>query len=95
MFSVALDRKGHGAELGAIAADVPLLSGLAQVMKPLQPERVYELMKAALAACADTVEEAEPKAAQRIRQASPHWLRHTHGGSLWRRAGTAACSDRT
>ena len=36
-------------------------------------------MKAALAACADTVEDAEPKAAQRIRHASPHWLRHTHG----------------
>ena len=74
-----LDRKGLGADLSAIAPAVPLLSGLAQVMTPLQPERVYELMKAALAACADTVEDAEPKAAQRIRQASPHWLRHTHG----------------
>lgn len=71
--------KGQGAELSDVASEVPLLSGLADAKRPLQPERVYELMKAALFACAASLEESDSKSAQRIRQASPHWLRHTHG----------------
>jgi site-specific recombinase XerD len=74
-----LDRKGLGTDLGAIAPELPLLSGLTDATRPLQPERIYELMKAALVACAASVEDSDPKSAQRIRQASPHWLRHTHG----------------
>ena len=71
--------KGQGAELCDVSPEVPLLSALKDPMRPLQPDRVYELMKAALIACADSIEHTDPKSAQRIRQASPHWLRHTHG----------------
>ena len=74
-----LASKGQGSQLDAVPKEVPLLSGIAEPMRPLQPERIYELMKAALAKCADSIEHADPKAASRIRQASPHWLRHTHG----------------
>lgn len=74
-----LASKGQGAGLDAVAREVPLLSGIAEPMRPLQPERIYELMKAALMKCAHSLEQAEPKAANRIRLASPHWLRHTHG----------------
>ena len=74
-----LASKGQGSELSDVAPGVPLLSGLTDAMRPLQPDRVYELMKAALVACADHIEESDPRSAKRIRQASPHWLRHTHG----------------
>lgn len=75
-----LASKGLGDGLAQVAPDVPLLSGLKDVLKPLAPDRVYELMKAALLACAAAVEgEGDAKSAQRIAQASPHWLRHTHG----------------
>ena len=75
-----LAAKGLGGDLARVAPDVPLLSGLTDVQRPLAPDRVYELMKAALRVCATVVEEqGDPKSAQRLRQASPHWLRHTHG----------------
>jgi site-specific recombinase XerC len=59
--------------------ELPLLSSLADPMRPMAPARVYELVKAALLACADSLETTAPHAARRIRRASPHWLRHTHG----------------
>jgi len=45
----------------------------------MAPDRIYELMKAAVRKCADEIQADDPKAAERIRRASPHWLRHTHG----------------
>lgn len=75
-----LASKSLGDDLAQVAPDVPLLSGLKDATRPLAPDRVYELMKAALLACAAAVEgEGDAKSARRIRQASPHWLRHTHG----------------
>jgi site-specific recombinase XerD len=43
-------------------------------------------MKAALVACANDVERTDPAAAARIRKASPHWVRHTHG-RMWVEGG--------
>lgn len=57
----------------------PLLSALADPLRPMAPARVYELMKTALGRCADEIEADDAMAAERIRRASPHWLRHTHG----------------
>lgn len=57
----------------------PLLSALADPMRPMAPARVYELMKAALRRCADDTQPDDALAAERIRRASPHWMRHTHG----------------
>ncbi len=72
--------KGFSRDLGELPPEVPILSGLREVMRPMAPERVYELMKAALVACAAAVElGGDSRSAERIRQASPHWLRHTHG----------------
>ena len=74
-----LEEKGLGADLAALDPQTPLLSALNDPMRPMNATRVYELMKAALRACADSVERHDPRSAGRIRQASPHWMRHTHG----------------
>lgn len=70
-------REGEG--IGAVDETAPIFSSLTDPMRSMAPNRVYELMKAALKACASEVEQSDPAAAVRIRQASPHWLRDTHG----------------
>jgi len=74
-----LAAKGLGDDFSEVDAEVPLLSGLADPRRGMTADRVYELMKGALTRCADAIEYRSPAAAQRIRRASPHWLRHTHG----------------
>jgi len=74
-----LARKGLGTDWGELDAETPFLSALLDPLRPMAPQRVYELMKAALRTCADSLESADPQSARRIRQASPHWMRHTHG----------------
>ena len=59
--------------------EVPLFSHLADAWQPLTPVRLYQLMKRAFTACAAELERDDPLAAERLRQASPHWMRHTHG----------------
>jgi integrase len=66
-------------DFSGLDPEVPLLSALGDPMRPMAPARVYELIKAALQACAESLAATAPHAARRIRQASPHWLRHTHG----------------
>ncbi|MCV2366419.1 tyrosine-type recombinase/integrase [Paucibacter sp. DJ1R-11] len=74
-----LASKGLSRDLEALHPDTPLLSALKEPMRGMAPARVYELMKDALEACAYDIEHKDPSAAARIRRASPHWLRHTHG----------------
>ena len=74
-----LDGKGLGPSLAELDAQTPLLSALKDPMRPMNATRVYELMKAALVQCAEALERQDPRGAGRIRQASPHWMRHTHG----------------
>ncbi|MDI4635851.1 tyrosine-type recombinase/integrase [Pelomonas sp. V22] len=69
----------EGQSIDDVDAEMPLLSALEDPRRPMSPARVYELMKDALQACADEVDSTDPAAAARIRKASPHWLRHTHG----------------
>jgi integrase len=66
-------------DFSGLDPELPLISALAESVRPMAPARVYELVKAALQACADALDTTAPQAARRIRQASPHWLRHTHG----------------
>jgi len=45
----------------------------------LSAARIYEVLVEAFERCARELALQDPKAADRIRQASTHWLRHTHG----------------
>ncbi len=56
----------------------PLLSQLAQET-PLTPARIYDILVDAFGRCATAVYAQDKRAAERIRQASTHWLRHTYG----------------
>lgn len=80
--------KGHDGVFYDVSEemDFPILSALADPRNPMDGKRVYELMKAALVACANDVERTDPAAAARIRKASPHWVRHTHG-RMWVEGG--------
>ena len=49
-------------------------------LEGISPATLYEQIKTFFASCAKKLEAAkEPSAAARLRQASTHWLRHTHG----------------
>ena len=45
----------------------------------LSAARIYEVLAAAFRRCADWTAATDPRAAQRIRLATTHWLRHTYG----------------
>ncbi len=45
----------------------------------LSPARIYEVLVDAFKCCADDLENTDPPGAERIRRATTHWLRHTHG----------------
>lgn len=45
--------------------------------KPLTPAAIYTLCKQIFGRAADRIRAEDPHAASRLRQASPHWLRHT------------------
>jgi integrase len=89
-----LDRKGFGRYLVALDPRTPLLSALKEPMSPMNATRVYELMKAALVACAEDFERHAPQGARRIRQASPHWMRQAHGRKFVEAIGGAAAEPR-
>ncbi|MBV8471613.1 MAG: tyrosine-type recombinase/integrase [Burkholderiaceae bacterium] len=80
------ERGANLGELREFAPELPLLSALDDAMKPMDAKRVYELMKKAFVDCADNLERTDADAAARIRRASPHWLRHTHG-RMWVEGG--------
>ena len=49
-------------------------------LEGISPATLYEQIKTFFASCAAKLDAAkEPQAAARLRQASTHWLRHTHG----------------
>lgn len=59
-------------------AETPLISKLSQEA-PLSGARIYEILVDAFERCAVYHWERDPRAAERIREASTHWLRHTYG----------------
>lgn len=46
------------------------------------PGTVYDQLKAFFAKCADQLQAVDAAGAERLRQASVHWLRHTHGSHM-------------
>jgi site-specific recombinase XerD len=58
--------------------DTPLLSHLGREA-PLTASRIYEILATTFERCAVDVYTSDRRAADRIREASTHWLRHTYG----------------
>lgn len=56
----------------------PLIARLS-LEAPLSSARIYEVLSAGFERCAAQVQATDPLAAERIRAASTHWLRHTYG----------------
>lgn len=73
-----LQARGLGADIACQAADTPLLARL-DAQAPLSAGRLYEVLVSAFERCAADLQRLDPAAAERIREASTHWLRHTHG----------------
>lgn len=72
-----LDQRGLAGPLSDMDPETPLIASLVQEAA-LTPSRIYELLVAAFGHCADDLADSDRQAADRIRQASTHWLRHTH-----------------
>lgn len=62
----------------ANAPDAPLISKLS-MEAPLSTARIYVILVAGFEQCARHIWEHDKRAAERIREASTHWLRHTYG----------------
>jgi site-specific recombinase XerD len=58
--------------------ETPLISKLAQEA-PLSEARIYDILVDGFGRCAKHVWDQDRRAAERIREASTHWLRHTYG----------------
>ncbi|OXH88352.1 integrase, partial [Burkholderia multivorans] len=59
--------------------DTPLISRLTEDgAAPITSVRLWKVMQRFFVQTADLVEADNPALAQKLRQASPHWMRHTH-----------------
>ena len=58
---------------------VPGLEAPFDARRPIAAGTLYELLKGFFAQCADALGRTSAADADRLRQASTHWLRHTHG----------------
>lgn len=58
--------------------EAPLIAKLS-LEAPLTPARIYEVLVTGFARCAESMAVRDRRAAERIREASTHWLRHTYG----------------
>lgn len=73
-----LEKRGLSPSVLENPPQTPVLARLASP-ESLSASRIYELLVDAFARCARWVEPQDARAAQRIRQATTHWLRHTYG----------------
>lgn len=73
-----LDIRGLHGEILENDPQTPLIAKLSQEA-PLTPARIYEVLVWGFERCATSISGGDPRAAQRIREASTHWLRHTYG----------------
>lgn len=75
-------RRGH-ASFAEVPADAPLIAALPEVGgqgtadAPLSAARLYDILKGFFAEVADALGAGQHEMAERIRQCSTHWLRHT------------------
>ena len=70
--------RGLGTDLLANPPDTPLIAQLGQDA-PLSAGRLYEVLVQGFERCAADWASRDRRAAETIREASTHWLRHTHG----------------
>jgi len=70
--------RGLGDDPLALDPGLPLVARLS-TDEALSPARIYEILTTGFERCAVAVWERDKRAAERIREASTHWLRHTYG----------------
>lgn len=70
--------RGLDPDLLANPPETPIIAKLS-LNAPLSAARLYEVLVAAFERCAADVGVLDRRAAERIREASTHWLRHTYG----------------
>jgi len=70
--------RGLSPDLLTNPPETPLIAKLS-LEAPLSAARIYEVLVAAFERCAADVAVQDRRAAERIREASTHWLRHTYG----------------
>jgi site-specific recombinase XerD len=70
--------RGLDPDLLANPPETPIIAKLS-LNAPLSAARLYEVLVAAFERCAADVAVLDRRAAERIREASTHWLRHTYG----------------
>ncbi|MDR5880539.1 phage integrase family protein [Caballeronia sp. LZ032] len=58
--------------------DIPLIGGLAEDGAGVTTTRLRAVMRRFFSQAADVIQQDHPVAAEKLRHASPHWLRHTH-----------------
>jgi integrase len=87
-----LRARGLNAEVQNNPADLPLLCPLAQARQasPLGSARIYAILADAFRRCSMVVYRADKTSADRLRQASARWLRHTHAAHA---AARGVCSS--
>ncbi len=73
-----LDIRGLRTEIFENDPETPLIAKLS-MEAPLTQARIYEVLVTGFERCAANMSVRDPRAAERIRVASTHWLRHTYG----------------
>ncbi|WP_087688928.1 tyrosine-type recombinase/integrase [Pandoraea sp. PE-S2R-1] len=79
-----LTQRGLGELIEHVDPDVPLIGRLGKdaqrhPRQPLSPSGLAHMLRQTLTEAASVYETVNPGAANQIRQATPHWLRHTFG----------------
>jgi len=70
--------RGLSPELRDQSPATPIIAQVRQ-NAPLSPARLYEVLVDGFTRCAAHLALTDPQAAEQVRQATTHWLRHTHG----------------
>jgi site-specific recombinase XerD len=73
-----LDVRGLRTEMLENEPEAPLIAKLS-LEAPLSAARIYEVLVMGFERCAANISVRDRRAAERIREASTHWLRHTYG----------------
>lgn len=78
----ALDRYllGRGMPVSRVhwSPATPLIGGLNDGNAGIKPLRLWEVMRRFFRHAAQVIEKGHPALAEKLRQTTPHWMRHTH-----------------
>ncbi|MGS1076293.1 phage integrase family protein [Burkholderia glumae] len=56
----------------------PLVASLEEDGAGIEPRRLWRVLRRFFALVADAIQDERPATAEKLRRASPHWMRHTH-----------------